>query len=150
MGLGSGIRKKPITDPGSRGQKGTGSRIRIRTLEAGASVYSLGPRRRTYKCTLIFFFFIRQLCDGGAGLDSGPGGGGGEEGVTANRLRIWFSTIKVVLVGEKKTTVKCPSKIFSQCLYTDKSVSVSWNQCCGNGFIESGSEFRSSISSESG
>jgi hypothetical protein len=30
MGLGSGIRKKPIPDPGSRGQKGTGSRIRIR------------------------------------------------------------------------------------------------------------------------
>jgi hypothetical protein len=30
MGLGSGIRKKPILDPGSRGQKGTGSRIRIR------------------------------------------------------------------------------------------------------------------------
>jgi hypothetical protein len=29
MGLGSGIRKKPIPDPGSRGQKGTGSRIRI-------------------------------------------------------------------------------------------------------------------------
>jgi hypothetical protein len=28
--LGSGIRKKPIPDPGSRGQKGTGSRIRIR------------------------------------------------------------------------------------------------------------------------
>ncbi len=28
MGLGSGIRKKPIPDPGSRGQKGTGSRIR--------------------------------------------------------------------------------------------------------------------------
>ncbi len=26
----SGIRKKPIPDPGSRGQKGTGSRIRIR------------------------------------------------------------------------------------------------------------------------
>jgi hypothetical protein len=25
--LGSGIRKKPIPDPGSRGQKGTGSRI---------------------------------------------------------------------------------------------------------------------------
>ncbi len=29
MGLGSEIRKKPIPDPGSRGQKGTGSRIRI-------------------------------------------------------------------------------------------------------------------------
>jgi hypothetical protein len=28
MDLGSGIRKKPIPDPGSRGQKGTGSRIR--------------------------------------------------------------------------------------------------------------------------
>jgi hypothetical protein len=28
MGLGSGIRKKPIPDPGSRGQKSTGSRIR--------------------------------------------------------------------------------------------------------------------------
>ncbi len=28
MGLGSGIRKKPIPDPGSRGQKDTGSRIR--------------------------------------------------------------------------------------------------------------------------
>ncbi len=28
MGLGSGIRKKSIPDPGSRGQKGTGSRIR--------------------------------------------------------------------------------------------------------------------------
>ena len=26
MGLGSGIRKKPVPDPGSRGQKGTGSR----------------------------------------------------------------------------------------------------------------------------
>jgi hypothetical protein len=30
MDLGSGIRKKPIRDPGSRGQKGTGSWIRIR------------------------------------------------------------------------------------------------------------------------
>jgi hypothetical protein len=29
MDLGSEIRKKPIPDPGSRGQKGTGSRIRI-------------------------------------------------------------------------------------------------------------------------
>jgi hypothetical protein len=29
----SGIRKKSIPDPGSRGQKGTGSRIRIRNTE---------------------------------------------------------------------------------------------------------------------
>jgi hypothetical protein len=34
---GSGIRKKPIPDPGSRGQKGTGSRIRIRNT--GFSTY---------------------------------------------------------------------------------------------------------------
>ncbi len=33
MGLGSGIRKKPIPDPESRGQKGTGSRIQIRNTE---------------------------------------------------------------------------------------------------------------------
>jgi hypothetical protein len=30
MGLGSGIQKKTIPDPGYKGQKGTGSRIRIR------------------------------------------------------------------------------------------------------------------------
>jgi len=29
----SGIRKKPIPDPGTRGQKGTGSRIRIRNTD---------------------------------------------------------------------------------------------------------------------
>jgi hypothetical protein len=34
MGLGSGIRKKPIPDPGSRGQKGTGSRIRNTAFES--------------------------------------------------------------------------------------------------------------------
>jgi hypothetical protein len=28
----SGIRKKPIPNPGSRGQKGTGSRIRVRNI----------------------------------------------------------------------------------------------------------------------
>jgi hypothetical protein len=32
---GSEIRKKPILDPGSRGRKGTGSRIRIRNTENG-------------------------------------------------------------------------------------------------------------------
>jgi hypothetical protein len=31
----SGIRKKHIPDPGSRGQKGTGSRIRIRNTGKG-------------------------------------------------------------------------------------------------------------------
>jgi hypothetical protein len=35
MGLGSGIRKKPMPDFGSRGQKGTGSRIRIRNTAFG-------------------------------------------------------------------------------------------------------------------
>ncbi len=33
----SGIRKKPIPDPGSRGQKGTGSRIRIRNTGHNSS-----------------------------------------------------------------------------------------------------------------
>jgi hypothetical protein len=32
-GTESGIWKKPIPDPGSRGQKGTGSRIRIRNTD---------------------------------------------------------------------------------------------------------------------
>jgi hypothetical protein len=40
MDLGSGIRKKPIPDPGSRGQKGTRSRIRIRNT-AFAKRYKL-------------------------------------------------------------------------------------------------------------
>jgi len=38
MGLGSKIRKKPIPDPGSRGQKSTGSRIRIRNTGTEISV----------------------------------------------------------------------------------------------------------------
>ncbi len=38
--VGSGIRKKPIPDPGSGGQKGTGSRIRIRNRNtAFKSIY---------------------------------------------------------------------------------------------------------------
>ncbi len=48
-------------------------------LEAGVSVYSLGPRCTTQAQMhdlqmniLIFKFFIRQLCDGGG---SGPDGG---------------------------------------------------------------------------
>ncbi len=42
MGLGSGIRKKPIPDPGSgsRGQKGTGSGIRCRNTDLKTRCYS--------------------------------------------------------------------------------------------------------------
>ncbi len=42
---GSGIRKKPIPDPGSgfRGQKGTGSRIRIRNTDENALIALRGP-----------------------------------------------------------------------------------------------------------
>jgi hypothetical protein len=36
---GIGIRKKPILDPGSRVQKGTGSRIRIRNTEYDGEVF---------------------------------------------------------------------------------------------------------------
>ncbi len=44
----SGIRKKPIPDPGSRGQKGTGSRIRIRNngendVRLGRPCEAVGP-----------------------------------------------------------------------------------------------------------
>jgi hypothetical protein len=39
MGLGSGIPKKPIPDPGSRVQKDTGSRIRIRNT-AGLAIWN--------------------------------------------------------------------------------------------------------------
>jgi hypothetical protein len=44
MDLGSGIRKKPIPDPGSWGQKGTGSRIRIRNTGPNKDLFpSLNP-----------------------------------------------------------------------------------------------------------
>jgi hypothetical protein len=57
MDLGSGIRKKPIPDPGSRGQKGTGSRIRLRNTGlrapvcyfcrfSGMKVFSIAGARR--------------------------------------------------------------------------------------------------------
>ena len=36
-----GIRKKPIPDPGSRGQKGTGSRFRIRNTVSNTELYNL-------------------------------------------------------------------------------------------------------------
>jgi hypothetical protein len=41
-GLGSGIRKKPIPDPGSRGQKGTGSWIRIRNTDSNKILKQVG------------------------------------------------------------------------------------------------------------
>ena len=46
MVLGSGLRKKPIPDSGSRGQKGTGSRIQIRNTEKNSVIFlgSFGPR----------------------------------------------------------------------------------------------------------
>ncbi len=45
--LGSWIRKKPIEDPGSRGQKGTGSRIRIRN-----TAYDQGSFVRWYQVNI--------------------------------------------------------------------------------------------------
>ncbi len=41
LGLGYGIRKKPIPDPWSRGQKGTGSRIRIRNTGSNKRIFGL-------------------------------------------------------------------------------------------------------------
>ncbi len=48
---GSGIRKKPIPDPGSRGQKGTGSRIRIRNISL----------QKNHWCCSIYLMPIRSL-----------------------------------------------------------------------------------------
>jgi hypothetical protein len=44
--VGSGIRKKPIPDPGSGGQKGTGSRIRIRNT--GIKIWETVKCRRHF------------------------------------------------------------------------------------------------------
>ncbi len=54
---GSGIRRKPIPDPGSRGQKGTGSRIRIRNTES-----YVRPLDQT-STTVAFFSLQIQLSD---------------------------------------------------------------------------------------
>ncbi len=54
MGLGSGIRKKPIPDPGSRGKKGTGSRIRNTAfILANLQICGLGHKENFWICGLI-------------------------------------------------------------------------------------------------
>ncbi len=58
MGLGSGIQKKPIPDPGARGQKGTGSRIWIRNTTR--SFIYLRPSNR--------LFPVKDICYAGSGL----------------------------------------------------------------------------------
>jgi hypothetical protein len=50
----SGIRDKPILDPGSRGQKGTGSRIRIRNTD----FYVCSPPFCSHKFRKIDNYFI--------------------------------------------------------------------------------------------
>jgi hypothetical protein len=57
MGLGSGIRKKPIPDPGSRGHKVTGSRIRIRNIE---ETYKKNSHPRSF-CPLKDLYML-QTC----------------------------------------------------------------------------------------
>ncbi len=56
----SGIRKKTIPDPGSRGQKGTGSRIRIRNtgIQIGFLLSSCKNRKKNH-----YFYFLRLLND---------------------------------------------------------------------------------------
>jgi hypothetical protein len=41
----SGIREKPIPDPGSRGQKRTGSRIRIRNTALKSKAFKIGGKK---------------------------------------------------------------------------------------------------------
>ncbi len=59
MALGSGIRKKPIPDPGSRDQKGTGSRIRIRNTEKNIQKSS------------FLLCLLQVVVSGGRGMKSG-------------------------------------------------------------------------------
>ncbi len=61
MGLGSGIRKKRIPDPGSRGQKGTGSRIRMRI-------------RNNETCSIFLCVEADNAWAGGHSLHPGPAG----------------------------------------------------------------------------
>ncbi len=52
MGLGSGIRKKPIPDAGSRGQKGTGSRIRIRNTAMEDQIRAVKSHGRSHQSSV--------------------------------------------------------------------------------------------------
>jgi hypothetical protein len=52
MGLGSGIRDPVKTYPGSRGQKGTGSRIWIRNTGSGINLYPDIIRNRDTRYSL--------------------------------------------------------------------------------------------------
>jgi hypothetical protein len=54
MDLGSGIRKKPIPDPGSRVQKGTGSRIRIRNTAIPDPQHCLTMKYNFHTKILLF------------------------------------------------------------------------------------------------
>jgi hypothetical protein len=60
----SGIRKKPIADPGSRGQKGTGSRIRIRnTGMLNATIFvELLKTRNLITDPLVYTACYRRGC----------------------------------------------------------------------------------------
>jgi hypothetical protein len=58
MGLGSGIRKKRIPDPGSRGQKGTGSRIRIRNTVKDIP----GSESEAQNAALVNTNFPNRIC----------------------------------------------------------------------------------------
>ncbi len=55
MVLGSGIREKPIPDPGSRGQKGTGSRIRIRNTASEGTKAILKAGNEVLLLILVYF-----------------------------------------------------------------------------------------------
>jgi hypothetical protein len=62
----SGIRKKPIPDPGSKGQKGTGSRIRIRNTVGESSSFSqvepLGKRLCLGRPPVVFARAVVVRC----------------------------------------------------------------------------------------
>jgi hypothetical protein len=57
----SGIQKKPIPDPGSRGQKGTGSGIRIRDTDILYVYFSQYLKPEFTRLYFYYFFFYSCL-----------------------------------------------------------------------------------------
>ncbi len=84
MGLGSVIRRKPIPDPGFRDQKGTGSRIRIRTTASTSTVCIM--------CITDYFFRVdlnQRLEDPEAKADF-------EKGMIVQWIRTLYSVFPIV------------------------------------------------------
>ncbi len=71
----SGIRKKPFPDPGSRGQKGTGSRIRIRNIAFFKDKKSKWSHKNSGIKVCFYSFCLMMEGSGSEPLTNGSGSG---------------------------------------------------------------------------